>query len=273
LLDLSWDDIPTTMEENGTHNFTIFAKNVGSENGTFDISLSAPADWIWDANVTNVSLNMSHVTSFEVRVNASERVLAAPQTITVMAIPREGDTEASELDITVNIEQHYGFEMRANLQMSGDYSSELGGDGNFYRNVSYTFTVENTGNGKERIQLTYGDISGWSIKFPISELPLEGYEEQGAVIIEASLPDREEMKPQTLRITGRSLNSPDLPTQTLDLELTYPDLTAKKENVAGDDDGEPLEWPEDEAPGFPALIAIVTVGLAALVSYRRRRGW
>ena len=108
---------------------------------------------------------------------------------------------------------------------------------------------------------------------PETSRELNGYEKGFAMPIEVVLPNNVEMNPQVLRITGTAKNAPDNPTETLDLRLTFPELTAKRKNVSGDDDGDPLEWPENEAPAFTILIALAALGLVALSADRRRRGW
>ena len=272
-LEMSWDDDPVWIDENGTHNFTVYAKNVGSENGTFDISVEPPSGWTWTSEVTNVSLNMSYQTSFWVQVNASERVTAEPQTITVKATPREGDTDPSELNVTININQHYGIALKPQEQHTSSYRTQIDDDGNLTRKVSYFFIAENLGNGLEVVRFEYSEITGWEIEFPQPEVPLGPYEQFPAVPIEVILPDNEEMKPQVLRITGKAQNAPDDMEITLDLVLSFPDLVINKKDVSGDDEGDDLKWPENEAPAFSTLAAVAAISLVALALDRRRRGW
>ncbi|NIS20769.1 MAG: hypothetical protein GWN89_12775 [Thermoplasmata archaeon] len=274
-IEMWWDDLPVWLDENSTYNYTIIAKNVGSENGTFDIFAEVPTDWTWDADVTNITLNLSQTTSFsfELRVNTSEEVLAVPQSVLVKAAPREGDSEDSELELVININQHYGFELRETERQRGDYRMGTDKEGNPQRQATYFFALKNLGNGNDTIRFTVSDITDWEIDLPETQIKLLGYEERPSVPIEVALPDEEEMRPQILRITGTSDSGPDTQTDTIDLELSFPDLVAHKRDVTGDDDGEPLEWPENEAPAFTFLMAMAAIGLVALAADRRRRGW
>jgi hypothetical protein len=121
---------------------------------------------------------------------------------------------------------------------------------------------------------THGEITDWYVWMPSDRVELNGYEEDKKVFVNVTLPERAEMRPQVLRITGTSQNAPqENRTETLDLELTFPDLLIRKDNIVGDDDGEPLEWPDNEAPAFSALVAMVAIGLVAVAADRRRRGW
>ena len=270
-LEMTWDDIPVWIDENGTHNFTVYAKNVGSENGTFDISVEPPSGWTWISEVTNVSLNISYQTAFWVQVNSSEQVNALPQTITVMATPREGDTDPSELDVIININQHYGIALKPQDQHTSSYRTDIDDDGNLIRKASYFFVAENLGNGEETVRFTFSEITGWVIEFPQHEQMLGPYEQFPSVPIEVILPDNEEMKPQVLRITGKALNAPGGNETTLDLVLSFPDLVIKKEDISGDEEGEELRWPENEAPAFSTLAAVAAISLVALALDRRRR--
>jgi hypothetical protein len=273
LLEMTWDDIPVWIDENATYNYTIFAKNVGSENGTFDISAEVPPSWTWFSEVTNVSLNMSETTSFWLQVNSTESVVAVPQTVVIHATPRNGTTEDSTLDLILNINQHYGFELLKSDMDRGVYRPQYDADGNLTRKGSYFFTVKNLGNGLEVVKLSYGDITGWEFEFPQQEIELNGYEERSTVPIEVTFPDNAEMRSQVLTITGTAENAPDDKVQTLELELSFPDLEAKKKNVGGDDEGDTLKWPKDEAPAFTSFAIIAALGLVALATGRRRRGW
>ncbi|MCJ2540101.1 MAG: hypothetical protein LN414_02390, partial [Candidatus Thermoplasmatota archaeon] len=270
-LEMSWDDDPVWIDENGTHNFTVYAKNVGSENGTFNISVEPPSGWIWTSEVTNVSLNMSHQTSFWVQVNASERVTALPQTIIVKATPREGDTDPSEFDVIININQHYGIALKPQEQHTSSYRTEIDDDGNLTRAVSYFFVAENLGNGEEKVLFTFSEITGWEIMFPQPEHMLGPYEEFPSVPFEVILPDNDEMKPQVLRITGKAQNAPDDLEVTLDLVMSFPDLVINKEDISGNDEGDELRWPKNEAPAFSTLAAVAAIGLVTLALDRRRR--
>jgi hypothetical protein len=273
LLELTWDEIPVWIDENDTHNFTIFAKNVGSENGTFDISAELEPSWTWISEVTNISLNLSERTSFWLQVNSTEEVLAVPQTSTIKATPREGDTEASSLEITINVNQHYGFEMKPTIVDAGFYRAEFDENGNLSRRATYFFTINNLGNGDEVVELTPGTITGWVLEFPQLEVSLLGYQEFASIPIEVTLPDNEEMRPQVLRITGTSQNSPTPEVHTVDLELSFPDLSAKQKDVGGDDDGDPLKWPKNETPAFTTLAAIAAISIMAVGAAHRRRRW
>ena len=272
-LEITWEDISVWLDENSSYNFTVFARNVGSENGTFDITVTTPTNWLWDAGENNVTLNLSQRTSFWVLVNTSKEVVAAPQKVTVTATPRDGDSAPSKLEVTFNINQHYGFELKANTENQGYYRIEKDKDGNPARQVSYFFTVLNKGNGQEILKLTTSDIQDWTIEIPQKEVVVEAYQEFKSVPIEVTLPEEAVLKSQTLRITATAQNAPSKPSQTLDLTLTFPDLTAKKVNVGGDEGGKPLEFPSDEAPGFGTLTVLAAIVVVALVADRRRRGW
>ncbi|UCC94089.1 MAG: carboxypeptidase regulatory-like domain-containing protein, partial [Thermoplasmata archaeon] len=273
-LELTWDsDIPIWIDENGTHNFTIYAKNVGSENGTFDISAEPPPNWIWDSEVTNITLDLAETTSFWLQVNTSEEVLAGPQTVTVSATPRNATSTPSTVELTLNINQHYGFDLLVSDSDRGFYHPEFDDEGNLTRRGTYFFTVENLGNGDEVVEFSFGEVTGWEFEFPQHEAELKGYQRITSVPIEVTFPDNEEMRPQVLTITGTAQNAPDNRVQTLDLELSFPDLTAKSRDVGGDDEGEPLRWPKNEAPGFTILVMMAAIGLVALAADRRRRGW
>jgi hypothetical protein len=273
LLEMTWDDTAVWIDENETFNFTVYAKNTGSENGTFDISVDVPPQWLWYTEVTNVSLNISERTNFWVQVNSTEQVLAVPQTITVLATPRDGDTPDSSLEVTINVNQHYGFQLLTKDDDRGFYQPEIDEHGNLSRRGTYFFTAKNLGNGEEVIKFTFGNIPGWEFEFPQKEANLKGYEEFAAVPIEVTFPDNAEMRPQVLRITGTAQNAPDNKVQTLDLELSFPDLEAKKSNVGGDEDGDVLKWPKNETPAFTTLAAVVAFALVAVMIDRRRRRW
>lgn len=272
-LEITWADDPVWLDENSSYNFTVFVRNVGSENGTFDISVDVPPDWLWDTGENNVTLNLSQRTSFWVLVNTSKEVVAVPQKVTVTATPREGESAPSTLEVTFNINQHYGFELKANEDNQGFYRTEKDDDGNLVRRISYFFTVLNEGNGQEVLRLSASDILDWEIELPQREVAVEAYQEFQSVPIEVTLPDDAVMKSQTLRITATAQNAPGKPSESLDLTLTFPDLTAKRKDVGGDVGGKPLEFPKDEAPGFSTLAAMAAVGVVALMATRRRRGW
>jgi dolichyl-diphosphooligosaccharide--protein glycosyltransferase len=272
-LDLWWDDVPVFIDGNSSYNFTVYAKNTGSENGTFDVFADVPQNWLWSAEVTNITLNMSRQTSFWMLINSSEEALATPNNILVSADPREGDDDPSTMDVEIIINQFYGYELSESELQPGFYRMETKPDGTEARLVTYFFAAHNLGNGKEVIHLTASDVLDWTIELTQKEVSLEGFEEFGTIPIEVELPNETVMRPQVIKITGVAENAPTNKTQTVDLELSFPDLTIKKKDVSGEQDGVPLEWPKDEAPAFTTLAALAAIGGAALAARRRRRGW
>ena len=97
------------------------------------------------------------------------------------------------------------------------------------------------------------------------------YEEFPSVPFEVILPDNDEMKPQVLRITGKAQNAPDDLEVTLDFVMSFPDLVINKKDVSGNDEGDELRWPKNEAPAFSTLAAVAAIGLVTLALDRRRR--
>ena len=265
-LELTWDDIPVFLDQNGSHNFTVYARNVGSENGTFDIAGEVPDGWLFESEVDNVTLNMSQSTSFWVLINASEDAAAGPSDCKVMAYPRKGMDDPSEMDVEISINQFYGFKLRVPEGLVGNifYDEEKA-----EHRAHYDFVVENTGNGNENISLEFGTVPGWEFDFPSDKVTLGPYGQEN-VPIEVTLPLQSELRAQTLTITGTSLNAPDNEVRTLDFELSLPELSAEESGVSGSVDDEPLEWPE-EAPGFGVLAALVAVLVTAIATVQRRR--
>ena len=271
-LEMSWEDLPIFIDINSSYNLTVIAKNTGSENGTFDISASVPNDWLWSTEVNNVTLNMSETTSFWLLINSSLTASAGPNTVTLLALPREGNDDASEMEIVVTINQFYGFEIRDPDQQKGFYRWEPLEDGGTKRLLTYFFTAENFGNGEETLRITYSNIPNWIIDFPEATINLLPYETKAAVPIEVELPDMAELRPQILTITAESLNDPSQDPDVLELELSFADLIINPKDVTGEAEGEPITPPPDEAPGFGLLGALAAIGAAGMASQRRKRG-
>ncbi|NOQ53405.1 MAG: hypothetical protein GQ558_02230, partial [Thermoplasmata archaeon] len=217
-LDMWWEDLPIYIDINSSYNLTVIAKNTGSENGTFDISADVPNDWLWSAEVDNVTLNMSETTSFWLLINSSQNAAAGPSDVILQAFPREGDDDPSELTIVVTINQFYGFEIRDPDQQTGFYRWERLEDGGTKRMITYFFTAENFGNGEESLKITHSNIQNWTIVIPENRIDLFPYETKAAVPIEVEIPDKAELKPQILTITAESLNDPSQAPDILELE-------------------------------------------------------
>ncbi len=270
-LDLWWDDLPINIDVNSSYNLTVYAKNTGSENGTFDIDLKTPPDWTYETEVDNVTLNLSQTTSFWLQINSSDRAGAGPNDVTVRAIPRDSNDDPSELVINVNINQFYGFEISEPDQQTGFYRWEAETDGGTRRMVSYFFSAENTGNGEEMLKLTHSSIPNWTIDFPEDTILLLPFEKK-SVPFEVILPDKDELKPQVLTITAVSLNDPSQGPDVLELELSFAQLTIYPEDMKGEtEDGEEIGSPPNEAPGFGLLGALAVLGAAGMAARRRKR--
>jgi dolichyl-diphosphooligosaccharide--protein glycosyltransferase len=266
-LEMWWDDLPVFLDENTSYNLTIFAKNTGSVNATFDLTAELPDDWTFELELDNVTLNMSENTSFWAVVNSSERATAMVHTITFQAIPRGSNDDPSKMELAITINQHYGFELRTPEDSGGFYLFDRERK---EHHISYQFIVENKGNGRESLNITVSTVLDWTIELPSPELSLEPYDIQPNIPIEVTVPTTTELNAQTLVITAVPSNDPDPTPVSMELKLTFPDLYISKGDVNGDVEGEQLEWPKD-APGFGPLVALAAVGLAALVAVRRRR--
>jgi hypothetical protein len=267
-LELWWDDVaPVYIDENSTANFTVHARNTGSMNGTFDLSVDVPADWTYHLEVDNVSLNMSQVTHFWVLINSSAKASADVHTSTVLATPRDSVDDPSELDLEVHINQYYGFSIKVPDVNAGIYFYD---EKHGQHHVSYNIEIENSGNGPEIVNLTFQSVLDWFIEIPMSDVELGPHEPRLNNPIEVDLPSEGVLQAQTLIITGTPQNAPDGEPVTVNVPLVFPDLKAKKGKVSGDVAGEPLEWPED-APGFGSLSVVLALTGVALVARRRRR--
>ena len=270
-LDIWWDDEPINIDVNSTINLTIYVKNTGSENGTFDLFAEVQPEWSYDLEVDNVTLNLSETTHFFVHINSSARAIAGPNEVTLQAFPRDSTDDPSELVINVNINQFYGFDIRESVDQQGNYRWEKTNDGGTRRLTTYFFTVENEGNGKETLKFTHSGIPDWNITLHPDTIDLDAYEES-SVPIEVILPDRDELNPQVLVITATSLNDPSQDPQVLELELSFPQFTVLPGDMGGETmDGEAITSPPNEAPGVGLLGALAALAIVGVAARRRRR--
>jgi hypothetical protein len=190
-------------------------------------------------------------------------------TSTIAAVPRDVDVvvDPSELDLVVNINAHYGFELDQPTESVGVYLYDPIRD---EHHITYNFIARNLGNTEETLNITVSSVLDWVVNVTQPIIVLEPNDIMPSIPIEVIVPSQAQLNPQTLTVTARALNAPDSPTETLELQLTFPDLRIKAGDVSGNVDGESLEWPKD-APGFGPVLAIGAILGVAMLSRSRRR--
>ena len=270
-LNFWWSDIPTHIGQNKSVNYTVYCENTGSENATFDLSMSPPTAWTYKLERTNISLNMSQRGTFWVVINSSVKAAAGSNNCTLRATPRNATDDPSKIDLEVWVNQTFGFEIREPSEARAIYTYD---PARLVRHLSYSFVLENKGNGKDVINLTASGILNWNITVPIANMTLGPYLIEQHVPVEIDACVTSSASKQDLTITARSLTNPSGETHTLRLVITFPDLSGKSSSVRLLEGGKQLEQPK-EAPGYGAALLLAALGAAAVAarSGRRRGGW
>jgi hypothetical protein len=96
---------------------------------------------------------------------------------------------------------------------------------------------------------------------------------QPQVPIEIELPaSGTVLAPQRLIVTVRSVSNAAQAPKTLELVITFPDLSVSGKSVKVTQSGAAVQQPES-APGMGTVAMLVALGAATVVASRRRRGW
>ncbi len=266
-----WSDIPSHIDQNKSVNYTVYCENTGSENATFDLSMTPPISWTYNLERTNITLNMSQKGSFWVRINSSVKAAAGSNNCTLQAKPRNATDEASKLVLEVMVNQTFGFAISEPKEDRAVYIYEAT---KLVRHLSYSFILENKGNGKDIINLTTSGILNWNVTIPIGDMTLGAYMIEQHVPVEIDANVSSSASKQDLTITAKSLTDPAGETHTLKLVITFPDLTGRSSDVNLVEGGKTLEQPK-EAPGFGAILLLAALGAATIAarSRRARGGW
>jgi asparagine N-glycosylation enzyme membrane subunit Stt3 len=270
-LRLLWSDIPTLIDQNGSVNYTIYAQNTGSENATFDLSMTVPSNWKYSLEVKNLTLNLSQSGHLWVVINSSNRSISGKNNCTLEAKPRGATDTPSKLVVAVDIKQVYGFDVRAPpQQQSGMYRYDAT---THVRHATYSVLLENKGNGKEVLNITVGSILDWKITVPLRvNITLEPFMIQPQIPIEIELPNATVLAPQRLTVTVKSVNNPTQAPKTIELVITFPDLSVSGKTLKVSQSGKEVKQPAS-APGMGTIAMLVALGAAAVVASRGRRGW
>ena len=265
-LKLTWSNIPAHIDQNKSVNYTVYCENTGSENATFDLSMGNPTGWTYKLERNNISLNMSQKGAFWVLINSSVKAAAGSNNCTLQATPRNATDAASKVVLEVMVNQVFGFEVKEPTQERAVYLYDTT---RHVRHLSYSFLLENKGNGKDIINITASGVLNWTVVLPLGNVSLGAYMVEQFVPVEIDAAVASTASKQDLTITARSLTNPAGETHTLKLVLTFPDLTGKSSDVRLLENSKVLEQPK-EAPGYGALLLLSALGASAVVARQRR---
>jgi hypothetical protein len=233
--------------------------------------MTVPSNWKYSLEVKNLTLNLSESGHLWVVINSSNRSISGKNNCTLAANPRGATDTPSKLVVAVDIRQVYGFDVREPpQQQSGRYRYDAT---THVRHATYGVMLENKGNGKEVLNITVGSILDWKITVPMRvNITLEPFMIQPQIPIEIELPNATVLAPQRLTVTVKSVNNPTQAPKTIELVITFPDLSVPGKTLKVTQSGKEVKQPAS-APGMGTIAMLVALGAAALVASRGRRGW
>jgi asparagine N-glycosylation enzyme membrane subunit Stt3 len=260
-LGLSWDETQkVTVPANSTANYTMRLSNFGNNRTTVDLEVSRPSGWSVDVSIEKVTLEEGENLTVLVNITVPEEASAGDNTITINASASEMPYPFfNSTPLTVNVIQHYGIGLK---REAGEGSISEGG-------TVQSFTVTNTGNGEDTINLTVTGPYGWNLTLSDFNPVLTGGESKTLQVTAKPFSGARIEKGLSVRIRAVSRNEL-VPAQEITVNLTFPELSAGNFKV----NGTGVSLVSQSIPGFtsaPALAGACIAAVAIAVIRRRSR--